>query len=47
LDEFSRLLRGDIGTLPESAIRSGGFVIDTLEAAFWCFLSTDSSQMRF
>jgi ADP-ribosylglycohydrolase len=42
LDEFSRLLRGDIGALPESAIRSGGFVTGTLEAAFWCFLTTDS-----
>jgi hypothetical protein len=41
LGKFDRLLRGDIGTLPESAIRSGGFVIDTLEAAFWCFLATD------
>ncbi|MDR1635803.1 MAG: ADP-ribosylglycohydrolase family protein [Treponema sp.] len=29
-------------TLPEISIRSGGFVINTLEAAFWCFLTTDS-----
>jgi ADP-ribosylglycohydrolase len=42
LDRFARILRGDIRALPESAIRSGGFVIDTLEAAFWCFLTTDS-----
>jgi ADP-ribosylglycohydrolase len=28
--------------LPESKIRSGGYVIDTLEAALWCFLTTDS-----
>jgi ADP-ribosylglycohydrolase len=42
LDKFSRILRGDIRTLSESAVRSGGFVIDTLEAAFWCFLTTDS-----
>jgi ADP-ribosylglycohydrolase len=26
----------------KSAIKSGGFVIDTLEAALWCFLTTDS-----
>ncbi|MDR1986092.1 MAG: ADP-ribosylglycohydrolase family protein [Treponema sp.] len=32
----------DIRTLPESSIKSGGFVIDTLDAAFWCFLTTDS-----
>jgi ADP-ribosylglycohydrolase len=28
--------------LPEKEIKSGGFVVDTLEAAFWCFLSTDN-----
>jgi ADP-ribosylglycohydrolase len=42
LGKFARILRGDIRTLPESGIKSGGFVIDTLEAAFWCFLTTDS-----
>jgi ADP-ribosylglycohydrolase len=42
LAEFDRILRTDISALPESAIRSGGFVIDTLEAAFWCFLTTDT-----
>jgi ADP-ribosylglycohydrolase len=42
LDKFAQLLRNDIRALSESAIRSGGFVIDTLEAAFWCFLTTDS-----
>jgi ADP-ribosylglycohydrolase len=26
----------------ESNIESGGFVVDTLKAALWCFLSTDS-----
>ncbi|MDR2150117.1 MAG: ADP-ribosylglycohydrolase family protein [Spirochaetaceae bacterium] len=41
LGRFARLLR-DIRLLPESAIKSSGFVIDTLEAAFWCFLTTDS-----
>ena len=28
--------------MPEKDIRSSGFVIDTLEAAFWCFLTTDN-----
>ncbi|MCI2049470.1 MAG: ADP-ribosylglycohydrolase family protein [Lachnospiraceae bacterium] len=27
--------------LPEEEIRSTGYVTDTLEAAFWCFLTTD------
>jgi ADP-ribosylglycohydrolase len=40
--EFDRILRTDISALTESAIRSGGFVIDTLGTAFWCFLTTDT-----
>jgi ADP-ribosylglycohydrolase len=35
-------MRVDISPLPESGIKSGGFVIDTLEAAFWCSFTTDS-----
>ena len=31
-----------IYALPEKEIKSGGFVVDTLEAAFWCFLTTDN-----
>lgn len=29
-------------TLPEEQIKSSGYVVDTLEAAIWCFLNTDS-----
>lgn len=42
LAKFVRILENDIGALPEEEIRSSGFVIDTLEAAFWCFLTTDN-----
>jgi ADP-ribosylglycohydrolase len=42
LSKFARIMYRDISSLPESEIRSGGFVVDTLEAAFWCFLTTDS-----
>ncbi len=28
--------------LPEDAIKSGGYVVNTLEAALWCLLNTDS-----
>lgn len=42
LAKFVRILENDISTLPEEDIRSSGFVIDTLEAAFWCFLTTDN-----
>lgn len=44
LGKFDRLLSADISALPERDIRSGGFVIDTLEAALWCFLTTGSYQ---
>lgn len=37
---FDRLLKYDIFRLPESGIRSSGYVIDTLEAAVWCLLTT-------
>ncbi len=39
---FDRLLGGDIADLPRDAIRSSGYVVDTLEAAFWCLLTTES-----
>ena len=30
--------------LPESSIKSTGYVVDSLEAALWCFLRTDSYE---
>jgi ADP-ribosylglycohydrolase len=39
---FSRLLSGNIHTLPEDAIESDGYVVHTLEASLWCLLTTDS-----
>jgi ADP-ribosylglycohydrolase len=42
LSKFTRIMRRDISFLPESEIRSSGFVVDTLEAALWCFLTTDN-----
>lgn len=42
LAKFVRILENDISLLPEEEIRSSGFVIDTLEAALWCFLTTDN-----
>ena len=42
LAKFVRILENDISALPEEDIRSSGFVIDTLEAAFWCILTTDN-----
>ncbi|MBD5539486.1 MAG: ADP-ribosylglycohydrolase family protein [Desulfovibrio sp.] len=42
LEKFRRILREDIRDLPEADIRSSGFVVDTLEAALWSFLTTDT-----
>ena len=44
LGKFVWILVNDISTLPEEEIRSSGFVIDTLEAAFWCFMTTDNYE---
>lgn len=35
---FTRVVGGDLGAIPRAEIRSGGYVIDTLEAAVWCLL---------
>lgn len=40
LVEYSRL--PNIQALQRAEIRSSGYVVDTLEAALWCFLNTDS-----
>jgi ADP-ribosyl-[dinitrogen reductase] hydrolase len=32
-------------SLDRSAIRSGGYVLDTLTAAFWCLLTTNSAEI--
>jgi ADP-ribosylglycohydrolase len=42
LGKFARILCGDIRALPEASVKSGGFVLHTLEAALWCFLKTDN-----
>lgn len=44
LPHFKRLLEADIAALPEQQIRSGGYVVDTLEAAVWCLLTSSSYQ---
>lgn len=40
--EFNRILKDDIAQLTEKDIKSTGYVIDTLEASIWCFLTTDN-----
>lgn len=40
---YSRLTDiASFAELPESEIKSTGYIVDTLEAAVWCFINTDS-----
>ena len=39
---YSRVLGGELDTLPRAAIRGSGYVLHSLEAALWCLLTTDS-----
>jgi ADP-ribosyl-[dinitrogen reductase] hydrolase len=39
---FARIYSGEISKLPVEEINSGGYVIDTLEAALWCLLNSSS-----
>ncbi|RMF89508.1 MAG: ADP-ribosylglycohydrolase family protein [Nitrospinota bacterium] len=42
LPMLSRVITQDISRLPEGEIRSSGYVVHTLEAALWCFLTSHS-----
>jgi len=44
LSKFRRILDGTLILLPASAIQSTGYVVHTLEAALWAFLTEDSFQ---
>ena len=39
---YNRLLKEDITLLHEEKIRSSGYVVDTLEASIWCFMTTEN-----
>ena len=42
LAHFDRIFKANVADLPLSEIRSGGYVIETIEACIWCLLTTDS-----
>ncbi|HOJ85665.1 MAG TPA: ADP-ribosylglycohydrolase family protein [Elusimicrobiales bacterium] len=42
IEIFDKLLSGDIYKLKESDISSSGYVLHTLEASVWCFMTTDN-----
>ena len=37
---YSRIFRSDFSELPRDEIKSSGYVVDTLEAALWCLMTT-------
>lgn len=44
LEHYKRLTTGELEKLPDGLIQSSGYVVDTLEAALWCLLNTDSYE---
>jgi len=42
VQNFDSLIADDIRTLTEDEIESAGYVLHSIEASFWCFLTTDS-----
>ena len=41
---FDRILKNDISTYPEINIHSSGYVLDSLQASFWCFLNFETYE---
>jgi len=44
LSFYDRIFKDDFAEIPQSKINSSGHVVDTLEAALWCLLNTDSYE---
>ena len=42
MEYYSRIFKNDFASLDRNEIKSSGYVVDTLEAALWCLLTTDS-----
>lgn len=42
IELFGRILKNDISQYPEDEIKSGGYVLHSLEASLWCFLNSES-----
>ncbi|MDR6762851.1 ADP-ribosylglycohydrolase [Flavobacterium sp. 2755] len=41
---FDRILKNDISTYSEINIHSSGYVLDSLQASFWCFLNSGTYE---
>ena len=41
---YTRIFDGNVWELKRDEIKSGGYVVNTLEAALWCLLTTDNYE---
>ena len=41
-EKYERMFHLDFKDIPEEQIHSSGYVVDTMEAALWCFLNTNN-----
>jgi ADP-ribosylglycohydrolase len=39
---YERIFKSDFDKLPREEIKSSGYVVDTLEAAIWCLMTTEN-----
>ena len=44
IDLYSRLLKKDIRELKLDEINSSGYIVDTIEASFWCLLTNNTYE---
>ncbi|RQO39503.1 hypothetical protein DBR39_11060 [Chryseobacterium sp. KBW03] len=42
IELFHKILKSNISDYPEDEIKSGGYVLHSLEASLWCFLNSES-----
>ncbi|MET3034560.1 ADP-ribosylglycohydrolase family protein [Chryseobacterium sp. NRRL B-14859] len=42
IELFHRILKNDISVYPEDEIKSGGYVLHSLEASLWCFFNAET-----
>ncbi|WP_426481296.1 ADP-ribosylglycohydrolase family protein [Chryseobacterium sp. R2ACT005] len=42
IELFNRILKNNISGYPEDEIKSGGYVLHSLEASLWCFFNSES-----
>ena len=44
ISKYSRILEGNLENIPETQIKSSGYIVNTLEAAIWSSLKSDNYE---